>query len=236
MRTTSTGRPPATIRSGVAIREAGNAQIHPQGHWKAVREHQRLCVAAVRGRDGGRAWGRGASRGEFYSSGPPRTVAPSTGTINAVVGSKNLVIAYASSGLLSLLARRWRFRCRSRSRARGTQRKARSCARAARAAMPPLAHPRLGRTDARMTRRQPARHGMTLDKRKRSERKARAGRGHFASSRSPTQSIPTGKCRCSAWRWRPQHAATGCRMSRSRYSRAGTSRPAPAASARAAAR
>jgi len=45
MRTTSTGRPPATIRSGVAIREAGNAQIHPQGHWKAVREHDRLAAA-----------------------------------------------------------------------------------------------------------------------------------------------------------------------------------------------
>jgi len=71
------------------------------------------------------------------------------------------------------------------------------------------------------------RHGMTLDKRKRSERKARAGRGHFASSRSPTQSIPTGKCRCSAWRWRPQHPVTACRMSRSRCRRAGTSRPGP---------
>src|SRR5262249_5354883 len=87
---------------------------------------------AVRGRDGGRAWGRGASRGEFYSSGAPRELwrrrqAPST----AVAGSKYLVIAYGASGLLALLARRWRFRCQSRSRARGTQRKVRSCARAA---------------------------------------------------------------------------------------------------------
>src|SRR6516225_829735 len=57
---------------------------------------------AVRGRDGGRAWARGASRGEFYSFGRiPRELwrrrqAPST----AVVGSKYLVIAYGSSDLL----------------------------------------------------------------------------------------------------------------------------------------
>ena len=103
MRMTSTGRPPATIRSGVAIREAGNAQIHPQGHWKAVREHQRLCVAAVRGRDGGRAWARGASRGEFYSSGAPQNC--------GAVDRRHQPLLPAANIWLSHTARRVYYRC-----------------------------------------------------------------------------------------------------------------------------
>src|SRR6516164_5347798 len=56
----------------------------------------------------------------------------------------------------------------------------------------------------------------TLDTENEASAKARAARVHFASSTSPTQSIPTDTCRCSASRWRPKHPATACRMSRSR--------------------
>jgi hypothetical protein len=76
--------------------------------------------------------------------------------------------------------------------------------------------------------------GPPTEKTKRSA-KARAARVHFSSSRSPTQSIPSGKCRCPVSRLRSQHLATAWSGSPTGYSRASTSRPAPAASARAAA-
>src|SRR5262249_39440233 len=57
--------------------------------------------------------------------------------------------------------------------------------------------------------------------------KARAARVHFASSTSPTQSIPTDTCGCSASRWRPKHPATAGRMSRSRCRLCGLEPPGP---------
>src|SRR5262249_36247980 len=64
----------------------------------------------------------------------------------------------------------------------------------------PLARPcalllvaRLGRAEVKTTRRLPARHGENE-----ASAKARVARVHFASSTSPTQSILTDTCRCSA--------------------------------------
>jgi hypothetical protein len=60
MRTTSTGRPPGDYPLGRGDREAGNTQIHQQGHWKAVCEHDRFR-AAVGG--GGEQFERSAALG-----------------------------------------------------------------------------------------------------------------------------------------------------------------------------
>ena len=62
---------------------------------------------------------------------------------------------------------------------------------------------------------------------------ARAARVHFASNTSPTQTIPTSSYRSAAWAMAPQRPAMACRMSLRGQAVRGTSRPAPAASARA---